>query len=103
MICLVARDFVLRIVRAGVVDVAFIVHVFGVHPHDVTGDPADLGIPTHVIADLERFCHDASREAFSGKCASALVALKVDRQRVRRWPRMGTFRSRHELDIFISF
>jgi hypothetical protein len=55
-----------------------------VHPHDVTGHPADLGIPTHVIADLERFCHDASREAYFKKCASALVALKVDRQRVRR-------------------
>jgi hypothetical protein len=84
MICLVALDFVLRIIRAGVVDVAFVIHVLGVYPHDVTGDPADLGIPTHVIADLERFCHDASREAYFKKCASALVALKVDRQRVRR-------------------
>ena len=84
MICLVARDFVLRIVRAGVVDVAFIVHVFGVHPHDVTGDPADLGIPTHVIADLERVCHNASREAYFRKCASVLVALKVDRQPAKR-------------------
>jgi hypothetical protein len=64
MICLVALDFVLRVARAGVMDVAFIVHVLGVNSHDVTGDPADLGIPTHVITDFERICHDASHNAY---------------------------------------
>jgi hypothetical protein len=84
MIRLVALDFVLRIIRARVVDVAFVIHILGVHSHDATGHPAGLGIPTHVIADLERVCHNASREAYFRKCASVLVALKVDRQPAKR-------------------
>src|SRR6266851_5965828 len=60
MIGLVAFDLVLRVVRAGVMDVALIGHIFGVHPHYPACDPACFGIPAHVIADLEYSRHDAS-------------------------------------------
>jgi hypothetical protein len=58
MIGFVASDLVLWIVHVGVVDVAFVVYVLGVHPHDTSADPARFGIPTHVIADLEYLGHD---------------------------------------------
>ena len=60
MIGLVAFDLVLRVVRAGVMAVALIGHIFGVHPHYPACDPACFGIPAHVIADLEYSRHDAS-------------------------------------------
>lgn len=72
MIRLVALDLILWIVRAGVVDVAFVIHVFGMHPHDPTGDPARFGIPAHVIAELETSCHSATQE-FDDLAASELT------------------------------
>ena len=72
MIRLVALDLILWVVRAGVVDVAFVIHVFGMHPHDPTGDPARFGIPAHVIAELETSCHNATQE-FDELAASELT------------------------------
>ena len=60
VIGLVALDLILRIVRARVMDIAFIVHVLCVHPHDTAAHPAGFGIPAHVIADLECLCHGES-------------------------------------------
>jgi hypothetical protein len=62
MIRLVALDLKLWIVRAGVMDVAFVIHVFGMHPHDPASDPARFGIPAHVVADLQTSCHRAAQE-----------------------------------------
>jgi hypothetical protein len=53
----IAFDFVLRLVFAGVMDITFVVHVFGVHPHDFAPDPAGFRIPTHTIADFEFLGH----------------------------------------------
>jgi hypothetical protein len=53
MIGLVALDRVLRLVPAGVMDVAFVGDVFRVHPHDPAADAAGFRIPADVIADLE--------------------------------------------------
>src|ERR1043166_3713143 len=47
---LVALDLVLRLILAGVVDVAFVIHVLGVHPDDAAADAPGLGIPADVIA-----------------------------------------------------
>ena len=58
MIGLVALYLVLRISRAGMMDVAFIGHIFGMHPHYPARDPACFGIPAYVIANL-KFRHDA--------------------------------------------
>ena len=57
VIGLVAFDLVLRIILARVVDIAFVVHVARMHPHDMAADPAGFGIPTYVIADFEDLCH----------------------------------------------
>jgi hypothetical protein len=53
-------DFVLRLVFAGVVDVAFVIHVFGVHAHDFAAEPAGFRIPAHAIANLEALAMAAS-------------------------------------------
>jgi hypothetical protein len=58
MIGLVAFDLILRILRARVMDVTLVVHVFPVHALDGAAHPAGLGIPAHVIADLKCFGHD---------------------------------------------
>jgi hypothetical protein len=60
MIGSVAFDLVLRIILARVMDVAFVVHVSCVHPHDVTADPTGFGIPAHVIPNLVCLGHDVS-------------------------------------------
>jgi hypothetical protein len=57
MIGFVASDLLLWVVHASVMQVAFVVHVLGVHPNDTAGDPARFGIPTHVVADLECLGH----------------------------------------------
>jgi len=57
MSSLFAFDFVLRLVFARVMDVAFVIHVFGVHAHNFAADPASLRIPTYVIANFEPSCH----------------------------------------------
>jgi hypothetical protein len=54
---LIALDFVLRFICARVMDVAFVVHVFGVHPHDFPPHPASFRIPTYMIANFEILGH----------------------------------------------
>jgi hypothetical protein len=53
----IAFDFVLRLLFARVMDVAFIIHIFGVHAHDFAADPAGLRIPTYMIADFKPLGH----------------------------------------------
>jgi hypothetical protein len=57
VIRLVALDLVLRLILAGVVDVAFVVHILRVHFRDPATHATSLGIPGHVIADLEGLGH----------------------------------------------
>jgi hypothetical protein len=54
----VVLDFVLRVILARMMDVAFVVYVLRMHSHDAATDTASFGIPTHVIADLEHPSHD---------------------------------------------
>jgi hypothetical protein len=54
---LIAFDFVLRLLFARVMDVAFVVHVFDVHPHDFPPHPASFRVPTYMIADFKPLGH----------------------------------------------
>ena len=64
VIGLVALDLILRFVGARVMDIAFVVHVFGVHADDLAAHPAGFRIPADVIADLECSGHaDAAPES----------------------------------------
>jgi hypothetical protein len=56
----VAFDLILGIIIARMMDVAFVVYVTRVHPHNETTDPTGLGIPADVIADLECLSHGMS-------------------------------------------
>jgi hypothetical protein len=53
----VAFDFVLRLIFARMMDVAFVVHIFGVDPHDFAADAASFRTPTNVIAKFESLGH----------------------------------------------
>jgi hypothetical protein len=53
----IAFDFVLRLLFARVMDVAFIIHIFGVHAHDFAAHPAGFRIPTYMIADFKPLGH----------------------------------------------
>ena len=57
VIGLVAFDLVLWIILARVMDVALVVHVARMYPHDTTADSAGLRVPTYVITDFEGFRH----------------------------------------------
>lgn len=57
VIGLIALDFVLWFVRAGVVNVTFVVDVALVHLHDFSTHAPRFRIPAHVVADLESLGH----------------------------------------------
>jgi len=84
MIGLIAFDLVLRVVGAGVMDVALIGHISGVQPHYPAGDPARLGIPDHVITNLENSRHDASASPAPERAPS-----RVRPGEAHRW--LGTY------------
>jgi len=58
MVGFIALDFILRLILARVVGIAFVVDVFGVHPHHSAGDATRLGIPADMIANFEFSCHE---------------------------------------------
>src|SRR5438876_10863850 len=60
VIGLVAFDFVLGFVLAGVVDVSFVVHVLCMHLDDSPADPPSLGIPAYTVTHLESLCHPST-------------------------------------------
>jgi hypothetical protein len=60
VIGLIALDFVLRIIRAGVVRVALVIDVLGMHLDDPAADAPGLRVPGHVVADFELSWHDGS-------------------------------------------
>jgi hypothetical protein len=53
VIGLVAFDFVLGFVLAGVVDVSFVIHVRRMHLDDFPADPPGLRIPAYTVTQLE--------------------------------------------------
>jgi hypothetical protein len=67
---LIAFDFVLRLLFTRVMDIAFVVHVFGVHARDFAADPASFRIPTHVIANFELLGHGECPGIWTNKRSS---------------------------------
>jgi hypothetical protein len=57
VIGLVALNFVLRIVFAGVMSVTFVIEIFGMHFDNGAADPAGLRVPNYMISDLEPLFH----------------------------------------------
>ena len=57
VIGLVALDFILRLVRGGMMYVTFVVDVPSVHFGDFPAHSPGFRIPAHVIANLERLDH----------------------------------------------
>ena len=71
MVGLVAPDFVLRLVMAGVVGMALVVEIAGMDLDDPSAGPPGLGLPAAVVAGLERRRGMASVRG--GKPAAAAV------------------------------
>lgn len=59
MIGLVAFNFILGIVFRSVMDITFVIEVSGMDGDNCPRHPARLGIPAHVIANLEPPSHPA--------------------------------------------
>jgi len=53
----VALDLVLRLIFAGMVHMAFVLHIARVDLDDAAGHMASLGIPANMVADFEAFAH----------------------------------------------
>jgi hypothetical protein len=57
VIGLVALDLELRLVLAGMVNVAFVLRIFSVNFDYSSGHMAGLGIPANMITDFKLLCH----------------------------------------------
>ncbi len=57
MIGFIALDFILRLIRAGMVNVTFVGNVTPMHFDNFSTNPASFRIPTYMIANLERLTH----------------------------------------------
>lgn len=57
MVRLVAPDFVLRLVLAGMVNVSFVVHILDMNLDDFSADISGFGIPAYVITDFKVLVH----------------------------------------------
>ena len=69
VIGLVAFDLVLWIVLARMMDIAFVVQVARVHPHDTAAYSASFGIPSYVIADFECLCQYVILAPYTSSCS----------------------------------
>jgi hypothetical protein len=52
VIGLIALNFVLGVVFAGVMSIAFVIQIRGVHFHNLAADPAGLRVPNYAFATL---------------------------------------------------
>jgi hypothetical protein len=65
VIGLVALDFILRIIRAGVMSVSLVIGVSCMDLDDPAADLTGFGVPRHVIANLEFRGHDGLRSVIA--------------------------------------
>ena len=49
----IALDFVLRIVWAGMMRIAFVIHVVGMNPDNPAADMSGFGIPCNMVSDFK--------------------------------------------------
>src|SRR5581483_11536262 len=66
VIGLVAFDFILRLIPAGMTRMALVVGIFGMDLDNPAADVPGLGIPRDVIALFEAFCHLALTRKHAG-------------------------------------
>lgn len=64
MVGFVALDFILRVVRTGVMCISLIVDVPCMYPNNCAADPSCFRIPGHVVSDFKRLCHYNLSPAF---------------------------------------
>lgn len=69
MIGFVAFDLILRVILAGVMDIALAINVTRMYPHIMDAAPPRLGIPGHVITGSERLL--SQRRPLDGSWARA--------------------------------
>ena len=77
MVSLGALYLILRNVGVRVMRIAPVLDIAHMHANDRAADPSGLGIPTHMIADLEGFGHDGSVQCFAMGLAAAFRVLRV--------------------------
>jgi hypothetical protein len=85
---LIAFDFVLRLLFARVMDIAFVVHVFDVDPHDFPSHPTSFRVPTYVIANFELLGHG---ELGRGTRTGAPQIMQTEHCRAARVPKDNAF------------
>src|SRR6266550_7376228 len=83
VIGLVAFDFVLGLVLAGVVDVSFVVHILCMHLDDSPADPPSLGIPAYTVTHLESLCHPSTPGTSCRGALNHLMLLPLSRRPAR--------------------
>ena len=57
MVGFIALDFILRLIRTGVMSVSFVADIPRMHLDNLAADASGFGIPAHVVADFEAFRH----------------------------------------------
>jgi hypothetical protein len=67
VIGLIALNFVLGYVLAGVMSITFVIQIFGVHFYNLAADPASLRVPDYAITDLESLFHRSLAVQFRDK------------------------------------
>ena len=77
MIRLAAPDFVLWIVRARMVRIAFDLELASMHAGDRAADAPRLGIPAHPIMNLEVLRHGCSTRCRRKTAKQAVLALNI--------------------------
>ena len=105
MIGFIALDFILRLIRAGMMNVTFVGNVTPMHLDNFPTNPASFRIPTYMIASLEGLTHGsiqlrtsephlrhiaertASQAAYEG-----LVPFVRSYRNVRFWGQSGHYR-----------
>jgi len=72
---LVALDFVLRLGRAGVMDIALVINVGRVDRNNFAGDPSGFRIPSHMIADVKFIRHAIASCRSSQAFGDGIIAI----------------------------
>ena len=77
MIRLATLDYVLRIVRARMVRIAFDLELASMYAGDHAADTPRLGIPAHAIMDLEALRHGRSIRCHRRTAKKAVPAMNI--------------------------
>lgn len=82
----IAFDFVLWLIFAGMMNVAFVIHIFGMHSHDFAPDPASFRIPTDMIADFELWGQSLGHDELHSTNTAVIQRCRQNIEAVRTFP-----------------